>query len=118
MTAFSLGQVSMAVFILLTSLLGLVTRPVSALQVTPGSPCSSFCIDEANLDETDSDSSNTTPGDITCSDEDYGTEERGQKFQRCLTCLQDSDFAEGHESDQQWFLCKSLRKQASHMWPP
>jgi hypothetical protein len=115
MVVSSLGQASMAVFMLFISLLGLVTPPASALQVTPGSPCSSFCIDEANLDETDPDSSNTTPDDISCSDEDYGTEEHGQKFQRCLTCLQDSDFAEGHESDQQWFLCKSLRKQASQM---
>ena len=84
----------------------LLLRVVSALQVTPGSPCSSFCIDAPELDETDPESSNTEPEDITCRDEDYTDQEAGQKFQRCLTCLQDSEFSYGHESDQQWFFCK------------
>lgn len=81
-------------------------RTVSALQVTPGSPCSSFCIDAPDLDETDPESSNTEPEDIVCKDDEFGKDENGQKFQRCMTCLQESEFSYGHESDQQWFFCK------------
>ncbi|KAI6782975.1 uncharacterized protein J7T54_002135 [Emericellopsis cladophorae] len=48
--------------------------------VTPGSPCSSVCLDDPDLDDSDPESSNTTPEDI------------------------DSGFEHGHESDQQWFF--------------
>jgi hypothetical protein len=78
----------------------------SALQVTPNSPCASFCIDSNDLDFSDPNSSNTKGSDITCSDAKYMTESVGQKYQRCMSCLQSSTFAQGKETDQQWFLCK------------
>lgn len=79
----------------------------TALQVSPNSPCASFCLDAPDLDKPDPESSNTKGEDITCKDDDFNSRLEGQKFQRCLTCLQDSAFSEGHETDQQWFFCKS-----------
>jgi hypothetical protein len=78
----------------------------TALQVTPDSPCSSFCIDSSDLDVSDPDSSNTTNADITCYDKDFTSSAAGLKFERCMSCLQDSSFAYGQENDQAWFLCK------------
>ena len=77
----------------------------AALQVSPNSPCTSFCIDAPDLDKSDPDSSNTEGKDITCSDNDFTSKPEGQKFQRCLACLQDSPYSWGDESDQQWFIC-------------
>ncbi|OLN85013.1 hypothetical protein CCHL11_03930 [Colletotrichum chlorophyti] len=77
---------------------------VSALQATPDSPCASFCIDSGDLDHSDPNSSNTKGKDITCIDGKYQTEPAGQKFQQCLSCLQESAFAKGEENDQDWFL--------------
>lgn len=84
----------------------LIARSVVALQVAPNSPCSSFCIDSKDLDLSDPNSSNTLNGDITCYDKDYSSSSAGLKFQRCMSCLQDSAFSQGSESDQAWFLCK------------
>ena len=95
----------MAIINALAVLLALI-HITAALQVTPGSPCSSVCLDEPDLDDSDPESSNTTPDDIVCNVKDFISEANGQKFQRCLNCLQDSGFEHGHESDQQWFFCK------------
>lgn len=92
---------------LLAAYLLLLAPLVAALQVSAGSPCSSFCLDTSDLDASDPESSNTLPEDITCHDGDFASHSKGQRFQRCLTCLQDSDYAKGHETDQQWFFCKS-----------
>lgn len=78
--------------------------PVSALQVTPNSPCSQFC-----LDRSDPNSYETRGDEIVCDDDDFKRKAAGQKFQRCLACLQDSAFKQGDESDQDWFLCKSCQ---------
>lgn len=86
---------------LLFVLLAVVIMMASALQVTPGSPCESFCIDHDDADST------TTGKDITCVDDEFGSKPAGQKFQRCVSCLQDSTFVLGGESDQEWFLCES-----------
>ena len=89
--------------------LGLVllwTALARALQVTPNSPCASFCIDSNDLDYSDPNSSNTHGSDITCGDKNYANRPVGQKFERCMTCLQTSSFAQGSENDQQLFLCK------------
>jgi hypothetical protein len=91
---------------LLLRLLGLIAL-VAGLQVTPNSPCTSFCIDDNGLDFSDPNSSNTKGSDITCADGQYNNKPAGQKFQRCMSCLQSSTFAQGKETDQQWFLCKS-----------
>ena len=90
---------------LLAAYLLVFTPLTAALQVTPDSPCSAFCQDDPNLAASDPESSNTFPEDITCRDDDFASQAKGQKFQRCLTCLQESDYVLGHESDQQWFLC-------------
>ncbi|OHE97771.1 LPXTG-domain-containing protein [Colletotrichum orchidophilum] len=82
----------------------IVPACVSALQVTPNSPCASFCLDSNGLDASDPNSSNTKGKDITCVDDDYQTEAAGQKYQQCLGCLQDSTFVQGNENDQDWFL--------------
>jgi hypothetical protein len=81
-----------------------------ALQVTPGSPCADFCIDEKTLDQSDPKSSNTDGDDIVCNDFEFSSDNAGKKFQRCMTCLQGSDFVKGSESDLDWFLCTSCRR--------
>lgn len=99
----------MASFILSTVMaLAVLGRSAVALQVTPNSPCSSFCIDSKDLDFSDPNSSTTTNDDITCYDKEFSSTLAGQKFQRCMSCLQDSSFSQGTESDQSWFLCKKL----------
>ncbi|KAK7912034.1 LPXTG-domain-containing protein [Apiospora marii] len=75
-----------------------------ALQVTPNSPCASFCVDSNDLDYSDPNSSNTLNKDVNCHDRDYASTASGQKFRRCLSCLQDSTFSQGSETDQGWFL--------------
>ncbi|KAI1505628.1 hypothetical protein F5X99DRAFT_428747 [Biscogniauxia marginata] len=77
---------------------------IAALQVTPNSPCASFCVDSNDLDFSDPNSSTTGSEDITCYDSDYSASSAGQKFQRCISCLQDSTFSQGSENDQLWFL--------------
>ncbi|KAK8079104.1 LPXTG-domain-containing protein, partial [Apiospora phragmitis] len=76
----------------------------SALQVTPNSPCASVCVDSNDLDYSDPNSSNILNKDVNCHDKDYASTAAGQKFRRCLSCLQDSTFSQGSETDQGWFL--------------
>lgn len=90
--------------ILILSLLG----HVLALQVTPNSPCSAKCIDSSSLDESDPNSSTTTVDDIVCEDADFTSSSTGSKWKSCMSCLQNSTFSQGDESDQQWFLCKLI----------
>jgi hypothetical protein len=90
--------------VLIAAFLG---RLGAALQVTPNSPCAAVCVDSNDLDFSDPNSSNTKNGDITCYDKDYATSSVGEKFDRCMSCLQDSSFSQGTENDQAWFLCKS-----------
>lgn len=73
----------------------------TALQVTPNSPCAQFCHGAP-----DSKSNKTHGDEIVCNDDDFKRQVEGQKFQRCLACLQDSTFEQGDENDQDWFLCK------------
>ncbi|CAJ2507516.1 Uu.00g087020.m01.CDS01 [Anthostomella pinea] len=84
--------------------LTLLTSCTTALQVTPNSPCASFCVDSDDLDFSDPNSSTTTNKDITCYDSKYSSSPAGQKFQSCITCLQESTFSQGSENDQLWFL--------------
>ncbi|KAI0119268.1 hypothetical protein F4814DRAFT_411385 [Daldinia grandis] len=76
----------------------------TSLQVTPNSPCASLCVDSIGLDFSDPNSSNTGNSDISCYDTEYSSSPSGKKFQTCMSCLQDSSFAQGSESDQLWFL--------------
>ncbi|KND93858.1 hypothetical protein TOPH_01832 [Tolypocladium ophioglossoides CBS 100239] len=89
----------MAVRAALLLTLAALSASTSALQVTPNSPCAALCIDPS-----DPNSSSTRGGDIVCEDAPLRSTPRGQKFQRCLGCLQGSAFAQGGESDQAWFL--------------
>ena len=75
-----------------------------AIQVAPNSPCASLCIDDSSLDVSDPNSSSTTNTDITCDDADFASSAAGQKWTRCMGCLQNSTFSQGVESDQAWFF--------------
>lgn len=86
------------------SLLGLLVPYSIALQVTPNSPCATFCLDSEADDVSDPNSSTTTNEDTTCYDSEYTSTSAGRKFQRCMSCLQDSTFSQGTENDQAWFL--------------
>ncbi|KAI1340924.1 hypothetical protein F5Y15DRAFT_36275 [Xylariaceae sp. FL0016] len=91
------------------SVIAAVASCCTALQVTPNSPCASLCIDSSDLDLSDPNSSTTTSHDISCHDSDYSSTPTGQKFQSCMSCLQDSTFSQGSENDQLWFLCMCSR---------
>ncbi|KAI1478011.1 hypothetical protein F4774DRAFT_181166 [Daldinia eschscholtzii] len=91
-------------FLTFTLIFALFAQHTTSLQVTPNSPCSSLCVDSTGLDFSDSNSSNTRNSDISCYDTEYSTSPAGKKFQKCMSCLQDSTFAQGAESDQLWFL--------------
>jgi hypothetical protein len=77
----------------------------SALQVTPNSPCAQICQDQPQFDVSAPASSNTKNSDMFCEDAHHHGAE-GSKWKDCMTCLQTSDFHQGDESDQMWFLCK------------
>lgn len=78
-----------------------------ALQVTPNSQCASVCLDDADKDKSDPKSSNTVGSDIICRDPNYATPV-GQKYKKCIECLQNSADKSQSESDLQWFLCRFL----------
>lgn len=86
----------LARFILATS--------VEALQVSPGSPCSSACLDSPISNASNAHASNTIGADITCFDKDYTNTTKGQKFVSCVNCLETSTASGRGESDQDWFL--------------
>ncbi|KAI0096001.1 hypothetical protein GGR51DRAFT_553786 [Nemania sp. FL0031] len=76
----------------------------NALQVTPGSTCAAFCLDNPESDPLNAASSNTTPADITCTDDSYDNSATGIKFKNCIDCLQKSNATSDSESDVSWFL--------------
>jgi hypothetical protein len=80
--------------------------PTWAFQVTPNSPCASACMDDPTQDPSNPNSSNISGSDIVCQDGDYTTTKAGQKFEQCLSCLQNSTASGSGESDQAWFLCE------------
>ncbi|KAI0392652.1 hypothetical protein F5Y17DRAFT_435733 [Xylariaceae sp. FL0594] len=88
----------------LTCFLGFILPLTAGLQVTPNSPCASVCIDSAGGDISNPNSSSTGNDDITCNDSEYASSKAGQKFQRCISCLQESKYTQGEENDQLWFL--------------
>jgi hypothetical protein len=89
---------------LLAVVAAIYVSSVDALQVTPNSPCAAVCLDSSTLDKSDPNSSNTKGSDMTCEDNLFGTTAKGHKFQECVTCLQESHFSQGTETDQAWFL--------------
>ncbi|KAJ2987630.1 hypothetical protein NUW58_g4394 [Xylaria curta] len=89
--------------ILLVSWISLIPYG-NALQVTPGSTCAAFCLDNPESDPLDPDSSNTASRDITCTDSSYENSPSGIKFKNCIDCLQKSNATSGTENDVSWFL--------------
>ncbi|KAI1266610.1 hypothetical protein F5Y18DRAFT_382030 [Xylariaceae sp. FL1019] len=83
--------------------LALLFSSSSALKVTPNSPCVPLCVG-TSADDNDPNSYGTENDDISCYDTDYATTPAGRRFESCMTCLQDSTFSQGTETDQQWFL--------------
>ncbi|KAH8882858.1 hypothetical protein GQ53DRAFT_440719 [Thozetella sp. PMI_491] len=79
------------------------THRASSIQVTPNSPCSASCLDSPTGDVTSAAASNTKNSDITCEDRLYGSA-AGQKWKKCMTCLQNSTFVNKEENDLSWFL--------------
>lgn len=103
---------------LLITLLTLLSlfHTASALEVTPSSPCSNFCIDRSSADPSDALSSATFTKDLSCLDSDYNGDNStaiGRKFRTCVACEQTSGArakgleGEGNENDVYWFLCES-----------
>ncbi|KAI8947040.1 hypothetical protein F4801DRAFT_29377 [Xylaria longipes] len=76
----------------------------SALQVTPGSTCAAFCLDNPESDPLNPGSSNTATRDITCTDDSFDNSATGIKFKNCVDCLQKSNATSDNESDVSWFL--------------
>ncbi|GAB1314075.1 hypothetical protein MFIFM68171_04285 [Madurella fahalii] len=92
-----------------------LSQLASTLQVTPNSPCAALCLDSPDLDASDPNSSNTRNSDISCHDDDYASP-AGTKFRNCVTCLQDSGFSQGSESDSMWFLYNLRYTAANCLW--
>ena len=86
----------------------LLAHRILALQVSPDSPCASVCIDGSGLNGSDPNSSNTYGSDIVCLDDSFHTTTVGQKYESCVSCLQNSTAVASGESDTEWFLCKSF----------
>ncbi|KAJ0116267.1 hypothetical protein J7T55_005213 [Diaporthe amygdali] len=76
----------------------------TAIQVTPGSSCSSVCLDSPDGDSMRAAASTTNASDIVCNDVDYFSSAPGLRFKDCVTCLQTSNAISGEESDVSWFL--------------
>ena len=82
---------------------------IYALQVAPNSQCASVCLDDSNQDKSDPGTSNTQGSDVICRDKNYATS-IGQKYKKCVECLQSSSDKSQSESDLQWFLCTWIFK--------
>ncbi|KAG9235293.1 hypothetical protein BJ875DRAFT_495141 [Amylocarpus encephaloides] len=76
----------------------LLTNSASSLEVAPGSPCTSLCLDPNQS------APSTSGQEIACRDESFNKTVPGQKFKSCLSCLQKSTFTGSSGDDQRWFL--------------
>ncbi|KAI0532427.1 hypothetical protein GGR58DRAFT_490326 [Xylaria digitata] len=94
----------MTLFVILLLLSISFLQHGAALQVTPGSTCAAFCLDNPESDPLNPDSSNTRSSDITCTDDSFDNTATGIKFKNCLDCLQKSNATSNTESDVSWFL--------------
>ncbi|PKS07988.1 hypothetical protein jhhlp_006600 [Lomentospora prolificans] len=61
---------------------------VAAFKVTDGSPCASLCAEDSEAPVANSTVAN-----------------KGPKVPKCMGCLEESEFVNGEENDQMWFLC-------------
>ncbi|KAM0257428.1 hypothetical protein ACHAQJ_004374 [Trichoderma viride] len=94
------------------SLIIITSSLTHALRVSPNSPCTSLCTD-SNISQSDPNFFDDQWKDIVCSDTDFDSTPEGQKLETCFTCLQNSTYTHGSESDQDWFLY-NLRYSASY----
>lgn len=83
-----------------------------ALRVSPNSPCTSVCTD-SNISQSDPNFFDEQWKDIVCTDTAFDSTPEGKKLESCFTCLQNSTYTHGSESDQDWFLY-NLRYSASY----
>ncbi|KAF2730359.1 hypothetical protein EJ04DRAFT_567779 [Polyplosphaeria fusca] len=107
-----LSSSSSACFLSLLLSLALFTfiSAVDALEVTPDSPCSNFCIDRPGSNISDGIQSATFARDLVCLDTDLAganSTTAGRKFRNCIGCQQSSDAVSAeteNENDVYWFL--------------
>jgi len=103
----------------LSFLLALWGPRVAALEVTAGSPCSTFCIDRQSANVSDPVSSSTFSRDLSCLDSSYNGQNStavGRKFRMCVSCEQTStatgpgpEGQNSRENDVYWFLCECFK---------
>lgn len=86
-------------------LVAFLLSSASTLHITPNSPCASVCLDDPTQVASNPNVSSTHGFDIVCQDSDYSSTAVGEKFERCLNCLQNSSATASGENDQAWFLC-------------
>jgi hypothetical protein len=84
--------------------LGLGIPAVLALQVTPGSPCAALCL-SGGEEYRSAAIATTEVSEISCRDNDFDYTDEGQKFEKCISCLQSSTWTNGTESDVAWLVC-------------
>jgi hypothetical protein len=96
----------MTTLVFTTWLVILMTKPITGLQVSPGSPCTAYCLDDRESDPFSSNSSHTSTSEIVCQDKHFSSTVEGKKLKDCMGCLKDSEFVNGTESDLDWLLCK------------
>lgn len=74
---------------------------VSALRVSPGSPCQTSCVSASSPGNA------TGNNDIVCADDQYSSTDAGKRYKTCMTCLQGSTYVDksSSQSDQAWFNC-------------
>lgn len=87
-----------------SSLLIVAPSLTQALRVSPNSPCTSVCTD-SNISQSDPTFFDEQWKDIVCTDTALDSTPQGKKLESCFTCLQNSTYTHGSESDQDWFLC-------------
>lgn len=90
----------------------LLIRTAQALEVTPNSPCSPFCMDRAANDPWQDGSSQTMSFDLICEDWEFegpNSTVKGRKWKDCLECEETSKAIDAatRQNEVYWLLCAS-----------
>ena len=85
---------------------------LSAIEVTPNSSCSAYCLDNPNGNRSDTEASHTFPTDLVCNDWELDGSNStiiGRKFRDCVECESNSTAYDpsSKENDVYWFICLS-----------
>lgn len=88
----------------------LLISAAQALEVTPNSPCSPFCLNNIQDNPKDYDVSFTIAPDVICEDWELdgpNATVKGRKWVDCLNCEKTSTIVDKRslENDVYWFLC-------------